>query len=115
MINGRAKIKDILSTGIIVYLRRECLLQHGEETVRLATHGHGQAEVLHTVLNVPGGEQLLAQLHLLQEEPLHRLLVREVRQTWLLPPACLAPPFLPSLAQFPSEVGMTAALPAKHS
>ena len=73
----------------LVDLRGEGLLEHREEGVGLAAHCHGQGEVLHawgtgasdrqskghflkgshlTVLNIPGGEQLLTHLHLLQEE-----------------------------------------------
>lgn len=99
------------------------MLEDGEEAVRLAAHRHGQGQMLHTVGDVPGGEQLLAQLdldtrrsalhaaaaasYLLQEEPLHGLLVAEVRQLGTAAIPAPAVGGLALLSQLPPEVGVT--------
>ena len=44
------------------------------------THGHGVTQMLHTLLHAALRQQLLAQLHLLQEEALHGLLRAQVGQ-----------------------------------
>lgn len=64
----------------VVDLRRQGLLEHGEQRVGLTAHGHGQREVLHAVLNVAGCQQFLAKLHFLKEESLNSFLVREIRE-----------------------------------
>ena len=94
--------------------------------MRLPAHRHGQGQMLHTVGDVPGGEQLLAQLdldtrrstllaaaaaaaasYLLQEEPLHGLLVAEVRQLGTAAVPAPAVGGLALLSQLPPEVGVT--------
>ena len=91
--------------------------------MRLPAHRHGQGQMLHTVGDVPGGEQLLAQLdlstrrstlpaaaaasYLLQEEPLHGLLVAEVRQLGTAAVSAPAVGGLALLSQLPPEVRVT--------
>ena len=92
-------------------MRWESLLEDREEAVRLTTHSHGQGEVLHSVSDVTVGQQLLAKLNLLQEEPLYSLLVGEVRQ---LRPRSVIGSFgcrFPLLPELPLKVRVTASLP----
>ena len=79
--------------------------------MRLTTHSHGQGEVLHSVSDVTVGQQLLAKLNLLQEEPLYSLLVGEVRQ---LRARSVIGSFgcrFPLLPELPLKVRVTASLP----
>lgn len=63
--------------------------------------------MLHTIGNVPSGQELLAKLDLLKEESLHSLLISEVRK---LRPGAAAPGSVGGLAllpQLPLEVRVT--------
>ena len=88
------------------------MLEDTEKRVRLTTDRHGKGEMLHTIGNVPSGQELLAKLDLLKEESLHSLLVAEVGQ---LGPRAIAPCSvggLTLLPQLPSEVRVTPPLSA---
>ena len=92
-------------------MRWESLLEDREEAVRLAAHSHGQGEVLNSVGDVAIGQQLLAKLNLLQEEPLYSLLVGEVRQLGARSVIGSFGCRFPLLPELPLKVRVTASLP----
>lgn len=109
-----AQFRQLLDEQLEHALRQRAL-QHVEQFGGLSAHDHRIGQMLDAAFHVTLLQVRLAHLHLLQEEPLHRLLVREVRERGLggTRRVLLFPRHQPLLAQVRLEVRVAAALPVE--
>lgn len=109
-----AELRQLLDEQLEHVLRQRAL-QHVEQLGGLAAHDHRVRQMLHALLDLALLQVRLAHLHLLQEEPLHRLLVAEVRERGLggARGALLLARQHPPLAQVRLEVRVAAPLPVE--